>query len=139
MDFMADNINAMISNREVIDRIDSLLKQRNLKRNALYDFAGLPHNTFSNWSAKEGTKIPAQALYTIARFFGVTVEYLLTGNTSAEPLEVEPIKLPPQNILDLAYEINALPDVYKRIVVDTVRTLSKDASGQEKAEIQNIG
>jgi transcriptional regulator with XRE-family HTH domain len=118
----------MISNREVIDRIDSLLKSRNLKRNAVYDSCGLAHNTFSNWSREEGVKIPAQSLYAIAQFFNVSVEYLLTG-TSENPPEV----------LNLAYEINALPDVYKKIVLDTVKTLKADVSEKAQEEQSSSG
>ena len=124
----------MISNREVIDRIDSLLKERHLKRNAIYDFAGLPHNTFSNWSKSEGIKIPVQPLYTIAQYFGVTLEYLLTGKDSIPQSQAQ--KIPPE-ILDTAYEIYNLPDVYKKIVLDTVRTLKKDVIEKEKEKGQD--
>ena len=123
----------MISNREVIDRIDFLLKQRHLKRNAVYDYVGIARNTFSNWSKNENVKIPAQPLFEIAQYFGVSVEYLLTGK---EPEEKE---LVPYDVLELAFEINALPEVYKKIVFDTVQTLKSSATEQEKEEQQNIG
>lgn len=112
----------MISNREVIDRIDSRLKQMHLKRNAVYDAVGLPHNTFSNWSKQEGIKIPVQPLYSIALFLGVSLEYLLTGKDDPTPvLDI------PDEILTIAYKINALPDVYKKVVFDMVETLRKSA------------
>lgn len=71
-------INEM-SNIEIVERIDSLLKERNLKRQAVYDFARIAYNTFPNWTKREDTKIPAQALFQIAKFLNVSVEYLLTG------------------------------------------------------------
>lgn len=113
----------MISNREVIDRIDSRLKQMHLKRNAVYDAVGLPHNTFSNWSKQEGIKIPVQPLYSIARYLGISLEYLLTGDecTQSPVLEI------PQDILDTAYKIYTLPDIYRKIVFDIVETLIKNA------------
>ena len=45
----------------------------------------------------------------------------------------------PDDILDLAYEINALPNVYKNIVTDTVKTLSSDATEKAKEKMQSFG
>lgn len=68
-----------MSNTEIVKRIDLILKEKNLKRQAVYDYAKIAYNTFPNWTKKEGTKIPAQVLYQIAKFLGVSMEYLLTG------------------------------------------------------------
>ena len=68
-----------MSNIEIVKRIDLILKEKNLKRQAVYDYAKIAYNTFPNWTKKEGTKIPAQVLYQIAKFLGVSMEYLLTG------------------------------------------------------------
>ena len=68
-----------MSNTEIVKRIDLILKEKNLKRQAIYDYAKIAYNTFPNWTKKEGTKIPAQVLYQIAKFLGVSMEYLLTG------------------------------------------------------------
>ena len=121
----------MISNKEVIERIDSLLKKRNLKRNAVYDVVGLPHNTFSNWQRNESVKIPAQALLQIANFFNVSVEYLLTGKERVESI--------PQDVLNLAYEIQALPPPFQKIIKSTLETLKETALEKEQEEKLNIG
>lgn len=119
----------MSGNSEIIKRIDNLLKMRHLKREVAYEVAGIAHNSFSNWCRTEDAKIPAQALYLIAQFLNVSVEYLLTGKDSI-PQSQAP-KIPPE-ILDTAYEIYNLPDVYRKIVLDTVRTLKKDVIEKEK-------
>ena len=130
---MVDNISAMISNKDVIDRIDSLLKIRHLKRNAIYDALGLAHNTFTNWS-KEDVKLPAQSLFEISKYFNVSIEWLLTG---AEDERIETAPAIPQEIIDTAYEINALPEVYKKIILDTLHTLKRSASEKEKEEMRS--
>ena len=68
-----------MSNTEIVGRIDSVLKEKNLKRQAVYDYANIAYNTFPNWVKKEDTKIPAQALYKISEFLEVSMEWLLTG------------------------------------------------------------
>lgn len=68
-----------MSNTEIVKRIDLILKEKNLKRQAIYDYAKIAYNTFPNWTKKDDTKIPAQVLYQIAKFLGVSMEYLLTG------------------------------------------------------------
>lgn len=72
----------MSGNSEIIKRIDNLHKMRHLKREVAYEVAGIAHNSFSNWCRTEDAKIPAQALYLIAQFLNVSVEYLLTGKDS---------------------------------------------------------
>ena len=68
-----------MSNLEIVQRIDTVLKEKNLKRQAVYDYANIAHNTFPNWTKREDTKIPAQVLYQISEFLGVSLEWLLTG------------------------------------------------------------
>jgi len=69
----------MTTSKEIVDRIDTLLKARNEKRQALYDYADIASNTFPNWTKREDTKIPAQILFKIAEYLNVSMEYLLTG------------------------------------------------------------
>ena len=124
----------MSINEEIINRIDVLLLKKHLKRNAAYDFAGIAHNSFSNWCRRD-SNIPVQALFKIAQFLGVSVEYLLTGKNELPP-NTPTI---PQKVLDLAYEINALPEVYRKIIFDTVRTLKESASEKEQEKKQDSG
>lgn len=112
-----------LSGAEIVERISS-----KIKLSFLSEKLGIPNQTISNWKIRD--KPPkADELFAIADYLHVSIEWLLTGEKSSIP----------QEVLDLAYEINALPDVYKQIVFDTVKTLSKDASEQVKVEIQNIG
>lgn len=62
---------------DVVDRIDSLLAQRNETRNNLREI-GILHQTVSQWSVKN--RMPrADDLLKIANYLGVSMEYLLTG------------------------------------------------------------
>lgn len=67
-----------------------LLEERNLKAADVCRATGLPSSLFSEW--KRGKSNPkADKLKKIADYFGVTVEYLMTGNDNGEtkPSEFE--------------------------------------------------
>ena len=59
-------------------RIDSRLKEQNLKRKALAEKVGISVQPFTAWS-KQGSIPAADTAYYIARELGVSVEWLLTG------------------------------------------------------------
>lgn len=101
-------------NKEVVERIDTLLKERNLKRQSVYDYANIASNSFPNWTKREDSKIPAQVLYQIAEFLNVSIEYLLTGKnkTGITPEDSELIRkynsLQPHNKNAVLTLLNAL-------------------------------
>ena len=62
---------------DVVERIDSLLAQRNETRNNLREL-GILQQTISQWSTKN--RMPrADDLHKIANYLGVSMEYLLSG------------------------------------------------------------
>lgn len=62
---------------DVVDRIDTLLAQRNETRNNLRSI-GILQQTISGWSVHD--RMPrADDLHKIADYLGVSMEYLLTG------------------------------------------------------------
>ncbi len=66
------------------DIFAQLLEQRNLKAADVCRGTGLPSSLFSEW--KRGKSIPkADKMKKIADFFGVSVEYLMTGEEKEEP------------------------------------------------------
>lgn len=82
----------MDTNFIIVNRIDTLLFQKNLKRQVLYDLAQVAPNTFSNWMKKANAKIPAQTLYVMAEYLGVSIDFLLTGKDRSG-LDGEEIRL----------------------------------------------
>ena len=63
---------------EFVERIDNLLKEKNLKRAALCDAVGLTHSAITDWK-KRGTIPAGDVCVKIARYLDVDVEYLITG------------------------------------------------------------
>lgn len=120
---IAYNVSMGISGKDIVFRMSQLKPIK-----CYVSELGIPAQTISSWKTKD---IPPKApeLLAIANYLNVSIEWLLTGEE----------KTIPQNVLDLAYEINALPEVYKKIVFDTVQTLKSSATEQEKEEQQNIG
>jgi transcriptional regulator with XRE-family HTH domain len=71
---------AEVSGQELVKRIDGLLKEKGHKgRNILYREGITKKATISNWFA--GKAPSAYTLYEIARFLGVSLDYLLTGES----------------------------------------------------------
>ena len=69
---------------DFVERIDLLLKERNLKRSALCDDLELTHSAISDWK-KRGTIPSGDVCVKIAKYLNVDVEYLITGCQKKEP------------------------------------------------------
>ena len=66
-------------------RVEQLLIQRNIKPSDFYSSTNLVPQAFYDWKKKD--QVPnARTALTVAKFFGVTVEYLITGETK-NPLQ----------------------------------------------------
>jgi transcriptional regulator with XRE-family HTH domain len=80
-----------ISGKELVERIDTLLKEKGYKgREILYN--GITKKaTISNWVA--GKAPSAYTLYEVARFLGVSLDFLLTGKSPIPGLSPEAIEI----------------------------------------------
>jgi transcriptional regulator with XRE-family HTH domain len=76
--FFADTDNMEISGKAITERIDSVLKEKNLKRKAVADAVGISLQPFTSWTNR-GSIPAADTAIKIARFLGVSVEWLVTG------------------------------------------------------------
>lgn len=82
----------------------NLLEQKNLKKSDLSKSIGLPDQTVRNWFGRES--IPAaDVCFKVAKYLGVTMEYLITGE-SEEPKAFDPLiakiqKLTPEQKEDI--------------------------------------
>lgn len=69
---------------EIVQRIEDLLKEKNIKKKKMLADLSLGINTFTNWKQR-GTIPSADVLNKIADYLGVSVDYLL-GNEKAAPV-----------------------------------------------------
>ena len=67
---------------EAIDRIETVLEQREQTPYALCKFLGINQSSYSTWKARN-TLPPAKYIADIARFLHVSTDYILTGKKSA--------------------------------------------------------
>lgn len=67
-------------NNPVIERIETTLKERNLSQLQLIDSLGLGASAFTRWKYDNG-KSYLKYIDQIADFLGVSVDYLLHGNS----------------------------------------------------------
>ena len=68
-----------INGKDIVGRIDFLLKGKNLKRKALADSIGISIQPFTSW-ANRGSIPGSDIAYKISKYFGVSMEWLLTGH-----------------------------------------------------------
>lgn len=63
---------------DFVDRIDELLRKKNLKRIAMCDDLGITHSAVTDWK-RRGTIPAGDVCVRIAGYLGVDVEWLITG------------------------------------------------------------
>lgn len=101
-------------------RIDSLLSQNNLKRIDLVRATGINEATIRGWI--RGSVPSAEAAYKVAQYFGVTVEWLVTGKSNEEIKEI-----------NISEEESALIDIFRHLDdrdKNAVITLAKSLESQ---------
>lgn len=69
---------------DFVDRIDEKLKEKNLKRQAMYDDLQLNHSAITAWK-KRNTIPAADICLKIANYLNVSVEWLITGKEKTAP------------------------------------------------------
>lgn len=70
------------------ERLFALLREQNRKQHELARAIGIPERSVSAWKER-GTDPPAKLIIPIARFFGVTVEWFLSGTGERSPKAAE--------------------------------------------------
>ena len=125
-----------IRGKDIVVRIDSILKQRNLKRKAVADAVGISLQPFTSWSNR-GSIPGADIAYHIAEYLDVSLEWLLTGK---ERESVNPFNnLPPPEIIELAKDIYRLPAEFQEIIIDNVEKYKQMCFKLERESTQGIG
>lgn len=124
-----------IKGKDIVFRIDSVLKKRNLKRKAVADAVGISLQPFTSW-ANRGSIPGADIAYHIAEYLNVSVDWLLTGKEDTPP---ENVNLPPPEILELAEDIYRLPVEFQKIIIGNVEDYKALCFKLEKESTQDIG
>lgn len=65
----------------IIERIESMLTERGMKKKAAYEAIGVSPSTYSTWVAANVSSIPSEYIPQLAALFGITCDELLTGET----------------------------------------------------------
>ena len=99
----------------IVNNIDKRLIELNKTRSRMLMDCGLPEATVRQW--KRGSIPLATTLYKIARYLGVTVEFLLTGLESTELNVAEPEK---------EYEVKEIPEDSKKLLEDFDKLNARD-------------
>lgn len=68
-------------------RVEELLAERHIKVNDFIEYAGISKQSLYDWK-RRGQAPNARIALRIAKYFGVTVEYLLTGSGDS-PLQAK--------------------------------------------------
>ena len=92
-------------------RVEELLTERNIKPGTFYEAIGIIPQAFYDWKNKGRIPFATTALK-VARYFGVTVEYLITGENT-NPLQAKVDELQAKN-RELAYRLSAIIDELRR-------------------------
>lgn len=70
--------------KEIVERIDFLCASQCIRRKQLADAIGIGSSTIATWAIRN-TIPSADVALEIAQFFGVSVEWLITGNNPEHP------------------------------------------------------
>ncbi|SEP82879.1 DNA-binding transcriptional regulator, XRE-family HTH domain [Treponema bryantii] len=88
-------------------RVDELLTMRNISARDFYTAIGIAPQAYYDWKKKDQVPYATTALK-VANYFGVTVEYLITGETD-NPLQKKVEELQKRN-LELANKLRVIAD-----------------------------
>lgn len=70
-----------INSMEILERVKFLIKKDYRTQNELAEYLGKSRQFFYDW--KKGVSLSAEDLLNIANFFGVSMEYLISGEDSS--------------------------------------------------------
>lgn len=110
------------------ENVAKTLKKNGKTQLDMAEATGIPIQTIRGWISK-GVEPRISDALAIAKFLNSSLDYLATGAGNSLPSEVA----------DLAFEILALPEVYQKIVFDSVKTLKADATAKAREGRRDFG
>ncbi len=96
-----------------LERLDSLLEERNLNKNQLANATGIPVSTVYGWYKKGYSSITLPSLLKLSEFFKCSMEYLVNGNPASS-------NQPSSAALDLARKYDRLNEYSKKVITALV-------------------
>ena len=109
--------------------LNSLLDEKGLKKSDLSRELNLPDQTVRNWFGRES--LPGvDAALKVAKFLGVSVEYLMTGKDAAFSFRAEPSAPSPSG---LERKISMLSAAQKKAVEAVIDSFLDGATGETTA------
>lgn len=108
----------------MVDRIRELCRREGINLKRLEEAVGIGNGIIARWNKSVPS---ADKLAAVAAFFGVSMEYLLTGKETA-PAREEPELSEDEVILLLAYR--SLPEDQKRFVLRQLRAAAQAPEDQ---------
>ena len=112
------------------DNVVKILKRNGKTQLDMAEATGIPIQTVRGWISK-GMEPRLSDAVAIAKFLNESLDFLATGEKAGESI--------PRDVADLAFEIQALPDVYRKIIFDSVRTLKADATAKAREGRRDFG
>lgn len=109
--------NVIFIMNEIIERINTLLKEKGETRKRMCDSVGIGTSTYYTWE-KRGNAPDAESIAKIARYLGTTSDYILTGEDSDGGYYADP---------EVAAMVNELKNnAGMRVLLDASRDLTKE-------------
>ena len=110
-------MNMEIAGTLIVERIDELLKKRNLKRQILADAIGISLQSFTDWK-KRNTVPSAEIAVKMADFLEVDIRWLITGEDSTGISDEE---------RDLLADWRELTAEQRQLILPMIKTAVKQA------------
>ena len=113
------------------DRLKKLRLARNMTQKEAADALKLKTNTYRNYENDE-REPTAMTLLSIARFFGVTIDYLLDYKVKEQ--EIVPIEnILKEDEIKLLNSFNSLEDFQKEMIIHDIELLNRNNEASAKA------
>ena len=113
--------------KDFVLRIDSVLKEKKLKRLAVAEAVSISTQAFSHWSVR-GSMPAADTALKIAEFLGVSVEWLITGKDKENLTDEERVLLDRWRSLD---------DSQKEIIMPMIETAAESSYKKKKGDVSS--
>lgn len=123
-----------------VERIKKILNEKDIKQTSMLLELGLPKSAIANWEQR-GNIPAADVVLKIANYLGVSMEYLLTGETTQTPNFQQFEKLPEEELKKykiVQMDIDDLANYDEQIMLGNYRLLNENNKQVIKQIINNL-
>lgn len=108
----------------MVERIEALCKEKGLSFRKVEMSLGFSNGILRSWEKKTPT---ADKLAAVASYFGVSMEYLLTGKEKQPPVAEELSEV----ALAIARIVDSLPEENRRLLLAQVQAVKQATEGRD--------